>query len=111
MNVNIVGMAGVGIHSPEYRRNEMAHGIWPIGVRNIDSPETGIFPRAKNDVPLNCPLDVMNAKASSRTIRWAKPVQGQPESRNLHGIFFVSHVKNMHITEGTLFGRGNLVGR
>src|SRR5262245_55506798 len=110
MNENVVGMTVIRIDSSKYRWNEMAYGLRLVWIRNIDGPKAGIFPRAENDISFYHSFDIVNTKPSPWPIRRTKLVQRQSERGNLHRIFLVTDIKDMHVTERTLFGRGDLVG-
>ena len=110
MHENIVGVTGIGIGSPEHRRHEMADGFWMIGIRNIDGPEAGIFPGAENNIAFDHTLDVVNAEAPARPIRWTESIERQAESSDLDGIGFMTDIDHMEVAERTLFCRGNLIG-
>jgi hypothetical protein len=110
MNENVVGVTVIRVDSSKYRWNEMAYGLRLVWIRNIDCPEAGIFPGAKNDISFYHSFDIVNAKPSPWPIRRTKPVQRQSKSGNLHWIFLVAHIKDVHVTERTLFRRGDLVG-
>ena len=103
MDENVIGMAGVRIGSSKYRRDEMTDGLWLVRIGNIDGPETGILPRAVNDMTLYHSFNIVNAEAAARAIGRAEPVQRKPESRNLNRVLLVADVKNVHVTKGTMF--------
>src|SRR5919108_732935 len=103
MDENVIGMARVRIGSSKHRRYEMADGLWLVRIGNIDSPETGILPRAVNDMTLYHSFNIVNAEAAARTIGRAEPVQRQPESRNLHRVLLIADVEHVHVTERTMF--------
>src|SRR6266542_7037051 len=104
VNEHVVGVAGIRVYPAKHRRDEMADGLRRVRIGNVDGPEAGILPGAENNISLNHSFDIVNTKAPARPVGRTKSVQGEPESRNLHRIFLVAHVNDVHVTERTMFG-------
>src|SRR5262245_54121216 len=85
-------------------------------IRNVNAPETTLFPGAPNDIPPYHPPDIVNAHASPRPIRRAIPmqIQGKPKPRDFLGTRLVPNIEDMRIAERTLaelIGGDNVIGR